>query len=285
MIRVVVVGAGLGGTSILKTLISIKLIQVIGICDVNNNAPGMVLARENKIKTFNDVEKLLQQTGINVIIEATGVAKVEQLVHENKKENTSVVDTHGADLIMTIVEEREDMIKQLHDEAENLADMASALTATMQQVGRVVEEVAASAQTMNVKGGTLMRSAEQAVIHLSETGEVLEFINTIAKQTKLLGLNAAIEAARSGEHGKGFAVVADEVRKLAENSQISVERISNILTNIEESVKLITSGVGDAAAIVRKQAEMTTSVSSSVNQLESMAENLAYLATHLAELN
>jgi methyl-accepting chemotaxis protein len=279
-----IVGAGQGGTSVLKALNGIETVRIIGICDVNVNSPGMMLAKQFGIPTYDDLSQVFTIPSLDVIVEATGSSKVQEIINNNKGKETAVVDSHGANLMMMLVRSREDMIIELHEEAEKLAEMSGELSRTMEEVSQVVEEVAAYAQLVADKGVRLMESARDAALHLGETGEVLEFINSMAKQTKLLGLNAAIEAARSGEHGKGFAVVADEVRKLAQNSTLSVERISRILHDIEKSVQIITGGVNDSGTAIQKQAQLTQTASANVQHLMAMSQELSGLAQHLANL-
>jgi len=284
MSNVAIVGAGHGGTAILKTLQGIPAINVLGICDLNDDAPGIVMARSLGVATYSDIKKMVTLPSLDLLVEATGVPKVQELINQYKGEDVFIIDSHGANLMMTIVEAREEMITGLHIEAEKLAGLSMELSQTMETATQLVKEVNSYAHEVNSKSMELIDSAGEANIHLKETGEVLNIINKIAQQTKLLGFNAAIEAAHSGVHGKGFAVVADEVRKLAEDSTVSVTRISTILTNIQQSVETIGSGVNDAAVVIEKQGKLTDSVSNSIYSLESMSQELNTLAQHLAQL-
>ncbi|MEQ8175326.1 MAG: methyl-accepting chemotaxis protein [Syntrophomonadaceae bacterium] len=284
MANVAIIGAGKGGTSILKALNGIPAINIIGMCDVNTNSEGMVLARQLGVPNYTDIKAMLALPALELVIEATGSPRVQEMINESKSVHTAIVDSHGANLMMTLVESREDMIHSLHEEATRLADMSRDLSNTIQEIRRVIEEVAQQAHTTARQGSQLISSSREAEQSLTETGEVLKIISSTAQQTKLLGFNAAIEAARSGEHGRGFAVVADEVRKLAEFSTVSAQKISSILSNIEHAFTTINKGIDEAGSTMLKQAKLTESAAANIQELEAMSEELLATADNLTKL-
>ena len=114
-------------------------------------------------------------------------------------------------------------------------------------------------QSINDKTSEITRQVE-------DIKNVVSIINEIAEQTNLLALNAAIEAARAGEHGRGFAVVADEVRKLAERTQKS-------LGEIGANVNVLVQGINDMGESVKEQTKGVEQINETISHLNSIAEN------------
>ncbi len=279
-----IVGGGHGGTSIMRALYSLPDVRLVGLAEVNPEAPGIALAKAYGVPIFNDFRDLLNVPQLDLIFEVTGKTRVEQALNEHKQSQTIIVDARVARLMMELVKARETMLEKLQSGAKELAVTAREVATTVEQLSAATQVMASGAEDITKQSKMLDVATSRAREHLEETDKILRFIRMVADQTKLLGLNAAIEAARAGEHGRGFTVVAQEVRKLAENSSLSADQIGQILHNIEVSVEEIVEGIRKTDGVIEQQSATTQEVAADTERLSRVATDLSQLANSLASL-
>ncbi|MBL4810276.1 MAG: methyl-accepting chemotaxis protein [Phycisphaerales bacterium] len=164
-------------------------------------------------------------------------------------------------------------------ESQHLAeDGGRVVRSTVEEMERISTEVNASAQTINALG-------EQS----QKIGEIIAVINDIADQTNLLALNAAIEAARAGEHGRGFAVVADEVRKLAERTTEATEEVSSSINGIQKETASAVTQIESSSERVGTGVDLANQAGASLETIvvgsqsvQGMVQDIAAAATQQA---
>lgn len=170
------------------------------------------------------------------------------------------------------------MSQTVQEVARHTVDAANEANSAEQEFKTGEAEVSRNQQSINTLANEV-RDAGGVIGQLSddarEIGTVLEVIQGIAEQTNLLALNAAIEAARAGEHGRGFAVVADEVRGLATRTQDSTRQINEIIERVQ-------AGAGKAVDVMQSGQEQATE---SVDQAIRAGESLQVINTSMARLN
>lgn len=267
---------------------------------------------------------LVQQIADNATSVELASSQLSGAADQSAKATTHIAGTmqqiaHGVNRQVTSINHTVSAVAQTNHAIEGVAqgaqDQATAITrgAMMaNQIALTIEQIAQGAEAAANKGDHSTQTAQtgaQTVQHAIETldsiklavelasekvaemghlsgqiGGIVETIDDIASQTNLLALNAAIEAARAGEHGKGFAVVADEVRKLAEKSATATKEIVDLIRNIQNRVSEAVQAMAQSSVEVNNGAVQADQAGQALINILELIEGMQQDATDAVRL-
>ncbi|MBB5172535.1 methyl-accepting chemotaxis protein [Texcoconibacillus texcoconensis] len=234
-----------------------NLREMIG--QISSNAEQVAASSEELTSSADETTKATNQITESIQEVASGAER--QSDSTNRSKNTVNEISAGMDKIVSGVESATASTAVSDEKAENGV--------------KVVEKAIDQMGTIDAKTAEISNVVDQLGNKSKEIGSIISLITDVAEQTNLLALNAAIEAARAGEHGKGFAVVADEVRKLAEQSNQSANQISGLIQEIQQGIDQSVSVMGEGRASVQEGITYVNEAGSEFGTIQSSIHDIS----------
>ncbi|TDV51469.1 methyl-accepting chemotaxis protein [Pseudomonas graminis] len=196
--------------------------------------------------------------------------------------NSQKIET---DQVATAMHEMTATVQEVARNAEEASEAAVAADLQAREGDKVVNEAIAQIERLATEVGHSTEAMAELKRESDKIGSVLDVIKSVAQQTNLLALNAAIEAARAGEAGRGFAVVADEVRSLAQRTQKSTEEIEELISGLQNGTRQVATIMDNSRELTVSSVELTRragtsleSITRTVSAIQSMNQQIAAAA-------
>lgn len=207
------------------------------------------------------------------------------LVRLGREQFRRLMDEEG-ELAWRVMKGLSQRIRHLNEEVEqrlskDLQDMSHTLHEHAHRISEHIKQMAATAKEMDENERRLADQANEVQGISKKIGDMLKFIQHVANQTHILGLNASIEAARSGEYGRGFKVIAEEIRQLSAKSKTNAEEIAALIELIWTKMDQVTTATEHSAQQSDEQSQAMQQMVVAMEEIAGLAERLAKIAHSL----